>query len=45
MLILINEWPDNTVSVFEEGAIEQILAAKVWLYDLQSIFWQALIDF
>ena len=38
----IIEWPDNTVSVFDEGAIEHILGSKVWLYSFQSILWQVL---
>ena len=35
----------NTVSVFDEGAIEQVLRAKVWLYGFESNFWLVLIDF
>ena len=45
LLFFINERPHNTLSVFDEGAIEHILEAKVWLYGFQSIFWQVLIDF
>ena len=29
--VFINEWPHNTFLVFDEGAIEHILGAKVWL--------------
>ena len=35
----------NKLSVFEEGAIEHILRAKVWLYGIKSFFWQNLTDF
>ena len=41
----INEKPDTTLSVFEEGAIEHILRAKIWLYGFDSVFWQLLIGF
>ena len=30
LLIFINERPHNTLSVFDEGAIEHILGTKVW---------------
>ena len=45
LLIFINERPHTTLSVFDEGAIDYILEAKVWLYGFQSSFWQVLIDF
>ena len=35
----------NTLLMFEEGAIEYILRAKVWLYGFESVFWQNLTDF
>ena len=41
----INERSHTTLSVYEEGAIEHILRAKIWLYDFKSFFWQALIEF
>ena len=37
LLIFINERPNNTLSLFDEGAIEHILGAKVWPYGFQSI--------
>ena len=45
LLIFINKRPHNTFLVFDEGAIEHILGAKVWLYGFQSILWQVFIDF
>ena len=36
----INEKSNNTLSVFRDGEIEHILRAKVWLFGLESVFWQ-----
>ena len=41
---LTDEWPHNTLSVFEEGAIEYILRAKIWLDGFDSVFWQVSIE-
>ena len=41
----VNEMAHNTLPVFDEGAIEHILRAKVWLYGFESVFRQVLIDF
>ena len=41
----INERSYNTLSVFEKGAIEHFLRAKLWLYGFKSVFWQNLTDF
>ena len=41
----INERSNNTLSVFEESAIEHILSAKVWLYGFESVLWQKLTDY
>ena len=41
----INKRSHNTVVVFEEGAIEHILRAKVWLHRFERVFWQNLTDF
>ena len=35
---LTNEWPYTTLSLFEEGAIEKFLRAKIWLDGLDSVF-------
>ena len=43
--VFIIERSHNTLSVFAEGAMEQILRAKVWLYGFESIFWKNLTDF
>ena len=32
----------NTLPEFGEGAMKDILRAKVWLYGLESVFWQNL---
>ena len=40
-----NKLPHNTLLVFDEGALEHILRAKVWPYGFQSIFCQVSIDF
>ena len=37
---LTNEWPDTTLSVFEEGANEYILRAEIWFDGFESVFWQ-----
>ena len=42
---LIINWPHNTLSVFEEGAIEYILRAKIWVDGFESVFWQVSIEF
>ena len=42
---LINKWPQTTLSVYEEGAIEYILRVKIWLEDFDSVFWQVSIEF
>ena len=41
---LTNKWLHNTLSVFEEGAIEYNLRAKIWLDGFDSVFWQVSID-
>ena len=41
----ITEKSHNTISVFEDGSIKQILRAKVWVYGFKIVFWQNLIDF
>ena len=41
----ISERPHNTLSVFDEGAIEHILGAKVWLYGFHSFLLQVFTDF
>ena len=40
----ISERSHNAFSLFEEGAIEHILSVKLWLYGLESVFWQNLTD-
>ena len=35
----------TTLSVYEQGAIDFILGAKIWLYCLDCAFWQTLIQF
>ena len=35
---LTNERPYTTLSLFEEGAIEKLLRAKIWLHGLDSVF-------
>ena len=40
-----NERPYNTLSVSEEGKMEYILRAKIWLSCLDSVFWQVLFEF
>ena len=35
---LTNEWPYTILSLFEKGAIEKILRAKIWLDGLDSVF-------
>ena len=42
---LTNEMPHTTLSLFEEGAIEYILRAKIWLDGFDSVFWQLSIEF
>ena len=42
---LTNKWPHTTLSVFEEGAIEYILMAKIWVDGFESVFWQVSIEF
>ena len=44
LLSLTNEWPRNTLLLFEEDAIEYILRAKIWLDGLDSVFWQVSIE-
>ena len=42
---LTNKWPNITLSVFEEGAKEYILWAKIWLDRFDSVFWHVSIEF
>ena len=42
---LTNKWPHTILWVFEEGAIEYILRAKIWLDGFDSVFWQVSIEF
>ena len=42
---LTNEWPHTALMVFEEGAVEFILRAKMWLDGLNSVFWQVSIEY
>ena len=42
---LTSEWRHTTLSVFEEGGIEYILRAKIWLDGFDSVFWQVSIEF
>ena len=42
---LTNKWPQTTLSVYGEGAIEYILRAKIWLDHFDSVFWQVSIEF
>ena len=42
---LTNKWPNTTLSVFEEGANENISRAEIWLDDFDSVFWQVSIEF
>ena len=41
---LTNKWPQTILSVFEEGALEYILNAKIGLDGFDSVFWQVSID-
>ena len=41
---LTNKWPHTILSVLEEGAIEYILRAKIWLDVFESVFWQVSIE-
>ena len=45
LLNLIDEKLPNTLSAFEEGAVEQILSGKLWLYGVKNSFRPILIDF
>ena len=42
---LTNKWLQTTLSVLEDGAIEYILRAKIWLDGFDSVFWQISIEF
>ena len=39
------EWLHTTLLVFEEGAIEYFLRAKIWLDGFDSVFWQVSTEF
>ena len=41
---LTNEWPHTTLMLLEEGAIEYILRAKIWLDGFGSVFWRVSIE-
>ena len=42
---LTNKWPNTTLSMSDEGAIEYILRAKTWLDGFDSVFWKNSIEF
>ena len=42
---LINEISHFPLSVFEGGAMEHIMSAKIWHYVFHRVFWHFLIDF
>ena len=42
---LTNQLPHTKLSVFEEGAIEYILSAKIWVDGSESVFLQVSIEF
>ena len=42
---LTNKWLHTILSVFEEGAIEYVLSAKIGLDGFDSVFWQVSVDF
>ena len=41
---LTNEWPYNTLSVFEKGEIEYTSRANIWLDGFNIFFWQVSIE-